>query len=43
MNNVLQKFEKIKDFMKKHSPNYIGNINNHYFERVQNFIDLLKK
>jgi heat shock protein HspQ len=41
--NVQKKLKKIKDFMKKHSPNYIGNINNHYFERVQNFIDQLKK
>ena len=42
-NNVLQKFEKIKDFMKEHSPNYIGNIDNHYFESLQNFIDWLKE
>ena len=41
-NNVLEKFKKIKDFMKKHSP-FIGDNNNHYFERVQNFIDWLKK
>ena len=42
-NNVLKKFEKIKDFMKEHSPNYIGNIDNHYFESLQNFIDRLKE
>ena len=41
-NNVLEKFKKIEDFMKKHSP-FIGDSNNHYFERVQNFIDWLKK
>ena len=41
--NVQKKLKKIKDFMKKHSPNYIGNIDNHYFERLQNFIDWLKE
>ncbi len=38
--NVLKKFKKIEDFMKvHHSPNYIGKSKNHYFERLQNFLD----
>ena len=39
-NNVLKKFQKIEDFMKVH---FIGNSNNHYFERVKNFIDWFKE
>ena len=38
--NVRKKFKKIKDFMKVH---FIGNSNNHYFERVKNFIDWFKE
>ena len=37
--NVLQKFKKIEDFMKDHSPNYIGNKKNNYFVRLYNFFD----
>ena len=37
--NVIKKFKKIEDFMKDHSPNYIGKSKNHYFERLQNFFD----
>ena len=37
--NVLKKFKKIEDFMKDHSPNYIGNKKNNYFVRLFNFFD----
>jgi hypothetical protein len=36
---VLKKFKKIEDFMKDHSPNYIGNKKNNYFVRLFNFFD----
>ena len=37
---IHKKFKKIEDFMKvHHSPNYIGKSKNHYFERLQNFLD----
>ena len=36
---VLQKIEKIKDFMKSHDPKYIGEKNNGFFENLLNFLD----
>ena len=36
---IHKKFKKIKEFMKAHSPNYIGINKNYYYERLQNFLD----
>jgi len=36
---IHKKFKKIEDFMKDHSPNYIGNNQNNYYERLYNFLD----
>ena len=36
---VLQKIEKIKDFMKSHDPKYIGEKNNGFFQNLLNFLD----
>jgi hypothetical protein len=36
---IHKKFKKIEDFMKIHSPNYIGINENYYYERLQNFLD----
>ena len=32
-----------KTFMRRHDPNYIGNKNNCYYERLQNFLDRFYK
>ena len=37
--NIHKKFKKIEEFMKAHSPNYIGINKNYYYERLQNFLD----
>jgi F0F1-type ATP synthase membrane subunit b/b' len=40
---IINKINKIKDFMRRHDPNYIGNKNNCYYERLQNFLDRFYK
>ena len=40
---IINKTNKIKDFMRMHDPNYIGNKNNSYYERLQNFLDRFYK
>ena len=40
---IHKKIEKLKEFMAILDPTYIGNKNNYYYERLQNFLDTYYK